>query len=479
MAALVVVIIALGTLAFGAVYPWGFIPLFAIAAAIGGAGLTRAGVCTPMRPVAAALLLLCVAAAAQLVPLPSRLLDWLSPSTAGLLSRYDLVFAGGSAWAPLSINPRSTRTAVFALCALTLYLVGLPALLHGRSVRALPTTLAIFAVPLALFGIYTWEYNNGLMYWFWETQDVPYALGGGTNQFGPFVNRNHFGGWMLMTVCLLIGALFARLERVTPERRTRPQWRLERLGSAEATGLLMMIAAVLVAVMSLVWTMSRSAMVGFAAAAAAFAWLAVRRRRLGMKRRTAAVAALAAAVIAAVAWRGPAALFAWFQNERDLLGRFATWRDGTQIIRDFPVSGTGLNTFSDAMLFYQSGNTGFHMAQAHNDYVQLAAEGGLLVGIPAAAAAILLGRAIRLNLRAARAESRGYWIRAGAAIGLLAIATQEVFEFSLQIPANAFLFATLAAVALAPVGFHPPPAPEPRDTIHPGLPRTISGVSLS
>jgi hypothetical protein len=96
------------------------------------------------------------------------------------------------------------------------------------------------------------------------------------------------------------------------------------------------------------------------------------------------------------------------------------------------------------------------------------------------AVAVLLAHAIRQNLRAARPESRGYWIRAGAAIGLLAVAVQEVFEFSLQIPVNAFLFATLAAAALAPVSSHPPPPPpEPRDTIHPGLPRTIPGGSLS
>jgi O-antigen ligase len=117
------------------------------------------------------------------------------------------------------------------------------------------------------------------------------------------------------------------------------------------------------------------------------------------------------------------------------------------------------------------------MAQAHNDYVQLAAEGGLLVGVPAAAAAFLLGRAIRRNLRAARAESRGYWIRAGAAVGLVAIAIQEVFEFSLQIPVNALLFATLAAVALVPVVQHVPSADISRDTID--VLRKSAGAPLS
>ena len=61
---------------------------------------------------------------------------------------------------------------------------------------------------------------------------------------------------------------------------------------------------------------------------------------------------------------------------------------------------------------------------------------------------MLLISAMRRTLRAARIEARGYWVRAGAAVGLMAIAFQELVEFSLQIPANAFLFCTLAAFAL-------------------------------
>ena len=149
--------------------------------------------------------------------------------------------------------------------------------------------------------------------------------------------------------------------------------------------------------------------------------------------------------------RGPARLLEWFQDERDLLSRLEAWRDGWDVVRDFPWFGTGLNTYADAMLFYQQRNPGYHLAQAHNDYLQVLAEGGLLVVIPATIAVALLARAVVGNLGAARQEARGYWIRAGAAAGLLAMAVQEVFEFSLQIPADALLFSTLAAVALTPV----------------------------
>jgi len=453
MAALVVTLIALGTLAFGAVYPWAFLPLFAAAALIGIVGLRRGGIRPEVRPVAFAVLLLWIAVAVQLLPLPRSALETLSPNTPAILNSYDLTFANvAPPRVPLSIDPPRTQIALLALGALGLYLLGLPALLEGQSLRSLPRTLALFVVPLALFGMHSRQYRNGLIYWFWLPQD-----GGGANLAGPFVNRNHFAGWMLMGTCLLIGWLFGQVERSSQEGRGRRQRRLEWLSSAEANGLLLTGGVVLVAVISLFWTMSRSAIISFGVGATAFAWLVFRRRRLGTTRRAVVLATLGAALLAGVMWRGPDRLIAWFQDDVSLIGRLAAWRDGMDVVRDFSVFGTGLNTYSTAMLFYQKSNPEWHLAQAHNDYLQLLAEGGLLVAIPAVIAAVLLARAIRRNLRSVRDEARGYWIRAGAAVGLLAIAVQEAFEFSLQIPVNALLLCTLAAVALTPA----------RDTIGP------------
>ena len=41
-----------------------------------------------------------------------------------------------------------------------------------------------------------------------------------------------------------------------------------------------------------------------------------------------------------------------------------------------------------------------------------------------------------------------YWLRVGAVTGLVAIALQETVEFSLQMPGNAALCATLCGIAL-------------------------------
>jgi hypothetical protein len=41
-----------------------------------------------------------------------------------------------------------------------------------------------------------------------------------------------------------------------------------------------------------------------------------------------------------------------------------------------------------------------------------------------------------------------YWVRAGAASGLVAVAVQSIWETGLRVPANTLLFAVLAAVSL-------------------------------
>ena len=449
MVGLVVALIAIATLAFGAVYPWAYLPLYAAVALLGIATLARGGVRPELRPFGAALLLVWVAVVAQLAPMPRGLLDLVSPRASALLNAFSVPFATGAvtAW-PLSIDPRDTRVAALALAAFALYLIGLSGRLGGERLRRLPTALALFAVPLALFGILSRESDtNHRLYWFWQPEQ------GGADLFGPFVNRNHFAGWMLMTASVLMGGLLGHLERALQERTRRPARRIEWLSSQDANALIRMGVAVAVTVIALFWTLSRSAMIGFAVAVMTFAWLTLRRRAFGETRRAPALAALGAIALAGVAWRGPVRLVEWFQfpSELSVVGRLDAWRDTWQIVRSFPLTGTGLNTYSDAMLFYQTSNRDYHLAQAHNDYLQLLAEGGLLVAIPAALALALLVRAVRRNLRAAEGATRGYWIRAGAAVGMLAMGVQELVEFSLQMPANTLLFCTLAAVALAPV----------------------------
>ena len=448
MSSAVSLLIVSATLAFGAVYSWGYVPLFAAAACIGLTGVVRQRGVLPDAPrtLSAALLLVALAVGGQLVPVPRTTLDYLGPHAADLLSRYSLTFAGSTGAHPLSISPTATALALLGFAGLGVYLTGLPGLLSRRDLRALPRNLMLFAVPLALVGIFGSEHNNGLVYGFWQPQD-----GTNGNGFGPFINRNHFAGWMLMATALSLGYLIGRVEGAARDLKPGPHHRLVWFSSPEANQIALTAAAILVMAVSLVWTMSRSGITSFMCVAACFAWLIVRRRGVGAGRRAVGLAGVGIVLLTAVTWRGVDELLKWFGDTGDLISRFAAWQDGWRVVRDFPIFGTGLNTYWIAMLYYQTSLPDYLLAQAHNDYLQLLVEGGLLVTIAAAVAVLCLVVVIRRNLEAARHESRGYWIRAGAAVGLIGIAVQETVEFSLQMPANAFLFCTLAAIAMAPV----------------------------
>jgi O-antigen ligase len=154
----------------------------------------------------------------------------------------------------------------------------------------------------------------------------------------------------------------------------------------------------------------------------------------------------------AVAWAGldriARRVAAAPEDAKSPTGRLQVWSDGLRIARDFPMTGSGLNTFGTAMAVYQTGDRHLQYQEAHNNYLQIAAEGGLLLGVPVCVALWIVVREVRRRFREAPREGTTYWLRVGAVIGLLAIGLQSLVEFSLQMPGNAALFAVVAAVAL-------------------------------
>jgi len=197
---------------------------------------------------------------------------------------------------------------------------------------------------------------------------------------------------------------------------------------------------------SLLMTRSRSAMACFVVAVMACA-LAVWRRSGSRRNAALVIGGLVGLLVLALGWAGADAEIGRFITETDSAQlRLRAWRIALDIFRDFPVLGSGINTFGTATILYQS-DGGAHYIQAHNDYLQLLAEGGLLVAALLAVALIALSRAIGRRFRD-DPDPESYWVRVGSVIGLLAIGLQSLVEFSLQMPGNAALFVVLVAMAV-------------------------------
>jgi O-antigen ligase len=466
--ALVLLVLAWGGFAFGAVYDWAYVPLFWAAAAVGALGWIAPGAAgKPKAPWAIVGVVALVAGLAglQLVPLSPAALARVSPGADRFLSRYDLAYAyvrsgpdvasaGASARAayrhPLSIDPAGTRGGLAALGAFALLLTGVSRGLGRASLRALAAGLVMLGTLMALVGLaqsglYARHVeSSGLIYGFWKPENR-------ANPFGPFVNHNHFAGWLLLVLPLAIAYFCALVERgmrgVRPHFRDRVLW----FSSPDASRAILVGLAIAVMGVSMVFTLSRSGIAGFLFAVAVAGWLFYRRQVHGSKRAV-VVGFMILVLVASLGYVGVGALAARFDEgeTRDFGGRLPIWSDTAKVIRDFPWTGTGLNTYGTSMLLYQEYDRDSRVTEAHNDYLQVAAEGGVLLGIPALLLLLVVIREVRRRFAERADDPTEYWLRIGAATGMLAMGLQETVEFSLQMPGIAALFAVVAAIAIRP-----------------------------
>jgi hypothetical protein len=447
--ALTVLALAWGALAFGAVYPWGYQPLLVAAALIGGGELLLARVDAPgLRRVAASLVPVAIVIAAQLIPMSAAAILSTNPARDGFLKRYDVLYALKPDSHPLSINPETTMIALACFVAFSLLLLGTARMTsRPEAPRVLVSGITGFGLLLALFALgqnlaldnQTGEGHSVFIYGFWPD---PYV----NKPFGPYINKNNYAGWMLMALPVAFGLFAASLDRlwrsVGPDRSAR----FLALSSKDGARALLAGLAVVVMGVSIVVSMSRSGMIALAGAIVGLAWFAPVER----PRRAARVAMAFLALAIVAAWAGAGTIRSRFEDRADasVRGRLIAWRNAARITATYPLIGTGFNTFGTAMLLYQEGDSDNFWEEAHNDYLQVAAEGGI-IGASAAVLAIgVIAVEVRRRFRDESPSRSSRWIRLGAVAGILAIGFQELGEFSLQIPGNAAMFAVLVGLAL-------------------------------
>ena len=440
---LVVAVIAWGALAFGAVYPWAYRPLAATCLACGAIGLLSPTRRTLPRQVVVALAALACATLVQQLPLSRAALAQISPATVEVLGRYDVLFAAGFIQDhALSIAPARTWTGLILLACFGTFWVGLAVSLHDKLIIPVVQCLIGLSAGIAALAIAQMGGATGKVYGFWQ----PEFAGA---PFGPFVNRNHCAGWLVMSALVGFGYFSGLLARSMRDRASSWRARVVWFSTREASRLILVTAGLIIVTLAVLFSASRSGIASMAVGLTALVTLrAVRlRHRAG---RVAFLMSISLVVVLCVGWAGSDTLVRRFGTFHDdsLDGRLGAWRDAMAVARRFPVAGTGLNTFDVSMLFYQTTHVDKIYTAAHNDYLQLAAEGGVLLAAPILLLVVVTVREVWGRFADRSDTPVVYWVRAGAASGLLAIAAQEAGDFSLQMPGNAALFCVLAAIAL-------------------------------
>lgn len=438
--------LAWGLFAFGGVYAWAYWPLVGAAFAIAALAVVAERVSEDARPaerwLAIGFGVFAAAAAVQLIPLPLAILQQATPETVRALQQLNPAVASGAvASHPLSIAPDSTVVGISLFAACAVLTLACSAIFSIRGGRGIARAITAIGVAAAITGIVQQPLYSGRIYGLWTPID-------GGSPYGPFVNKNHFAGWMLMALPVTLGLFFGGMARAMRDVRRSWRDRLIWLSSAEASHLVLYAASALVMALALVLTMSRSGVAAFALSIAMTGAFVARRQRIG-GRGAVAFAYLAFLVVVVVSWAGADVIASRFSETEwsELNARRGAWSDAIDIRARFPVAGTGLNTYGTATVLYQRHDLSRRYTEAHNDYLQLAAEGGWLLIVPALLSAVVFIVAVRHRF-ADETSVGAYWLRVGAVTGIAAIALQEAVEFSLQIPGNAILFAALCGIAL-------------------------------
>src|SRR5260221_2665930 len=247
-------LVALSPLPFGAVQPAATAALVCVTAALGALWMVeRARRGRPPLPWSDPLLLagalFALFAAAQIVALPPAALAAISPRAAALRAAYEpgaSVAPAASAWRPLSLNPFATRQAAarFIAC-LVAALITIELCGRKTTQRLLASARVAGGVVPSAFGLA--EFFSGRQQIFGYAKKYYTDVATGT-----FINRNHFAGYLAMTLPMAIALAASVLGPQGTAGRTSSEDRVplgERLARSSgrrlfaATGLLLLALA--------------------------------------------------------------------------------------------------------------------------------------------------------------------------------------------------------------------------------------------
>lgn len=440
--ALLLLLVAASYLLLAGGRTWTLGPLLGLAAVAALVAPTRTfAFPANQRPLDLALIALLGGIALQLVPLPAALTATLSPHAAALKAslQFTALGAADASWLPLSVNTRATweALAVTTIGVLTFW-TARELFSAGGSTRTVCRALALLGAVAAVMALVQ-RAGAPRSVLFLVEPDARSA-----NPFGAFVNRNHFAAWMLLVAAPVCGYSIARWHTHPHFQR---RWRRS-IGQIMSSGANFTALAVFLQIGAVLVTLSRSALVGLGVAALTGWRLGGARVRLERSSLPAVLGIGGALVLLVVLFvdvdRWAERFQHTFGTNEATFSRITIWQESLPIARDFWLTGTGAGTYSDAMTKYQQSRVWVgsmqrwaHFNNAHSHYVQVAAEGGLLLGVPALLALIA---AVVLGRRAVRADKgEMFWVRVGAAAGLAGLAAQSIWEVALIMPANAVM----------------------------------------
>jgi O-antigen ligase len=327
-----------------------------------------------------------------------------------------------------------------------LLLVGwmlLRCLVSERRLRLLVELIMAIAVLSAIFGL--WRQLSQHQVGFVLPKLRP-GFG-----YGQFINSNHFAFLMEMALGLTLGMAICR--------------------GVSGVRLAIYVLCAVPMFVTLVLANSRGGILSILCQAVFLAWLLVSRR--GQNKGSGTVVSgtrllLLRAVLVTMLLVG-AVVTVVFVGGDPLVGRIDTisveldpkaahtfalrqniWQATWRLIKDHPVAGVGFGGYWIAITKYHQASGDITPQEAHNDYLELLASGGVIGVLIGIWFIVEFARSARRTFGTADHFHRA--VALGAMAGILAVAVHSLVDFGLHTTINALVFTVLIAVSTGQTG---------------------------
>ena len=352
---------------------------------------------------------------------------------------------------PLSVDPFATRLWILYSAALLIILALLLQYTNDLTrLRALVYVVIAVGVGSAVFGIGRHLTSFVL--------PVPAGSTPAEASFGQFINRNHFALLMELSLGLVAGILVgggARTSQIPIYLTLTALLWIALVLSNSRGGIMSMVGQSIF--LALIWNLRREPH-----KRSLDGRFSSRLKSLSHMRGTRALltVALVAMMTAGVVWVGGDPLRHRFEAlpreldsetvSRDNSSRLSIWRATLSMIKEHPLVGVGFGAFATAFPKYHNASGRWTPEQAHNDYLELMASGGLPAVAIGIVMLVVVGRAAWRRFATAVDPFRRATCL-GAMVGLFGLMIHSLVDFGLHVTINALVCISLIVIAVAPI----------------------------
>ncbi|OGS22890.1 MAG: hypothetical protein A2252_07375 [Elusimicrobia bacterium RIFOXYA2_FULL_39_19] len=359
----------------------------------------------------------------QVIPIPKEILKTIAPSTNDIYLKY---LSGISEWkyGCISIYSYASIVEIIKMLAyIMVFIVIIDNIKTKKQMDVFITAILITGFLIAIFGIiqkYSW---NGKIFWFRE------LMRGGT-PFGPFVNRNHAAGYLDMIMPISLGLLLTERDQ---SKKVLFGFISTVIGGA------------------IIVSLSRGGIFSFLWSVVFISVLLVifTNKSKGLL----VIFSLTVFLVIFVNWLGKdevikrIATVANVEGENSVSLRAEIWKDTLKIVKDFPVIGTGIGTFSNIFPKYKTIKERLIFTHTENDYIQLLAETGFIGFIIFVCLMFMFFLSVLFKMfkRKDRNVQELTICFLGSCIGMCIF---SFLDFNLHIPSNALLFTIIIGLTI-------------------------------